>query len=81
MRAAIDELSGDAWVEKFGPLWDKWDRPVREGAKAPGHEVIVPDGATMTQWREQLRPVTDRYLEDLARSFPNARAAYARVRG
>ena len=76
MRSAIDELSGAAWVAKFGPLWDTWDRPVRQGAAAPGHEIIVPDAATMAQWREGLRPVTDRYLAELSRSFPNARAAY-----
>jgi TRAP-type C4-dicarboxylate transport system substrate-binding protein len=79
IRAAIDELSQEAWVAKFGPLWDKWDRPVRLGAQAPGHEIIVPDGRTMVQWRDELRPVTDRYLDELARSFPNARTAYDRL--
>ena len=80
IRAAIDALSGDAWVAKLGALWDKWDKPVRDGANAPGHEVIVPDAATMQQWREGLRPVTDRYIADLAASgFPNARAAYDKL--
>jgi TRAP-type C4-dicarboxylate transport system substrate-binding protein len=79
VRAAIDELSGPAWVAKFGPLWDKWDQPVRRGAAGPGHEIIVPDAVTMAQWREGLRPVTDRYLEGLASSFPNVRAAYDRL--
>jgi hypothetical protein len=50
---------------------------VREGANAPGHEVIVPDAATMTQWRAGLKPVADKYLDDLAaKGFPKARAAY-----
>ena len=80
VRAAIDALSGDAWVAKFGPLWDKWDKPVREGANAPGHEVIVPDAATMERWRDGLKPVTDRYLAGLpALGFPNARAAYDKL--
>jgi TRAP-type C4-dicarboxylate transport system substrate-binding protein len=80
IRAAVDALSGDAWVAKFEPLWDKWDKPVREGANAPGHEVIVPDAATMTGWRDGLKPVTDRYLADLsAQGFPNARAAYDKL--
>jgi TRAP-type C4-dicarboxylate transport system substrate-binding protein len=80
IRAAIDALSGDAWVAKLGALWDKWDKPVRDGANAPGHEVIVPDAATMQQWREGLRPVTDRYIAELAANgFPNARAAYDRL--
>jgi TRAP-type C4-dicarboxylate transport system substrate-binding protein len=79
IRTAIDELSGAAWVAQLGTLWDKWDRPVRQGAAGPGHEIIVPDGGTMARWREELRPVTDRYLDDLARTFPNARAAYEKM--
>ena len=59
VRGAIDAISGDAWVAKFGPYWDKWDKPVRDGANAPGHEVIVPDAARMGRWREALKPVTD----------------------
>ena len=29
-------------VDRFAAWWDKWDAPVRDGAKGPGHEVIVP---------------------------------------
>jgi len=80
VRAGVDALSGEAWVAKFGPLWDKWDKPVREGANAPGHEVIVPDAAAMELWRSGLQPVTDRYIADLAaHQFPNARAAYDKL--
>jgi TRAP-type C4-dicarboxylate transport system substrate-binding protein len=80
VRAGVDALSGDAWVAKFGPLWDKWDKPVREGANAPGHEVIVPDAAAMALWRSGLQPVTDRYIADLAaHGFPNARGAYGKL--
>lgn len=50
------------------------------GAEGPGHEVIVPDAATMAQWREGLRPVSERYLGELSRKgFPDARAAYERM--
>ena len=79
VRAAIDAISGDAWVAKFGPYWDKWDKPVRDGANAPGHEVIVPDAARMGRWREALKPVTDQYLDELAKKFPGARAAYDKL--
>jgi len=80
VRKALDTICCEAWVAKFGPLWDKWDGPVREGAKAPGHEVIVPDAATMAQWREGLRPVSERYLDELSgKGFPNARAAYEKM--
>jgi TRAP-type C4-dicarboxylate transport system substrate-binding protein len=79
-RKALDSICCEAWVAKFGPLWDKWDAPVREGARAPGHEVIVPDAATMAQWREGLRPVSERYLDELSgKGFPDARAAYGKM--
>jgi TRAP-type C4-dicarboxylate transport system substrate-binding protein len=79
VRAAIDAISGDAWVVKFGPYWHKWDKPVRDGANAPGHEVIVPDAARMGRWRDALKPVTDQYLDELAKKFPGARAAYDKL--
>jgi len=79
VRAAIDQISGDAWVAKFGPYWDKWDKPVRAGANAPGHEVVVPDAARMGRWREALQPVTDQYLDALSKKFPAARAAYEKL--
>jgi len=80
LRRAIDELSGEVWSAKFGPLWDKWDQPVHHGASGPGHEIIVPDAATIAAWRDGLRPVSERYLADLAaHGFPNARAAYEKL--
>jgi hypothetical protein len=72
-------MSGEVWSAKFGPLWDKWDKPVRDGAAGPGHEVIVPDGAMMVQWRDALRPVTDSYLAALSKTFPGAPQAYGKL--
>ena len=67
-------------MAQFGPLWDKWDRPVREGATGPGHEIIVPDAKQMEEWRAALKPVTDRYLDELSsRGVPSARAAYDKL--
>lgn len=79
VRAAIDQLSGDAWVAKAGFYWSNWDKLVREGADAPGHTVVVPDAARMARWRDALKPVTDQYIDELAKKFPNARAAYEKL--
>jgi len=79
-RAAVDAISGDAWVAELGALWNKWAQPVRRGADEPGHEIIVPDAATLAAWHEGLKPVTDSYLDGLAKSsFPGAHAAYRKV--
>ena len=79
VRDALDSISGAAWVEKFGPYWDKWDKPVRDGANAPGHEIVVPDPTTMAQWKAELKPVIERYLATLSARFANARATYDKV--
>jgi TRAP-type C4-dicarboxylate transport system substrate-binding protein len=80
IRAAIDELSNQALVDRFGLLWNKWDKPVRDGASAPGHEIITPDAQAMAQWHDALRPVADRYLDGLtAGGFTNAHAAYDKL--
>ena len=80
VRAAIDSMSGDVLVARFGNLWNKWAQPVRAGANAPGHEVIVPDAATMALWRTALQPVADQYIADLAsHGYPNARSVYEKL--
>jgi TRAP-type C4-dicarboxylate transport system substrate-binding protein len=79
VKAAIDTMSGEVWSAKFGALWDKWDKPVREGAAGPGQEVIIPDAAVMAQWRDGLRPVTDNYIAELSKTFPNAKQAYEKL--
>jgi TRAP-type C4-dicarboxylate transport system substrate-binding protein len=80
VRAVIDDLSGVRLVTRFGLLWNKWDRPVREGASGPDQEIIVPDEAAMAQWQDALRPVTERSLDAMAAGgFTDARAAYAKL--
>eukprot|EP01037_Dinobryon_pediforme_P008857 gene8857-8948_t len=80
VQAAIDRLSNEALVARFGQLWTKWDKPVRDGAMAPGHEIIVPTAAEQAKWKAALQPVTSRYLDDLAASgFTDAREAHARL--
>lgn len=77
VRAAIDRLSNAALVARFGKLWTTWDKPVRDGARAPGHEIIVPSDS---EWQAALEPVTSRYLDELsAQGFADAHAAHAKL--
>jgi TRAP-type C4-dicarboxylate transport system substrate-binding protein len=81
IRAAIDEMSGAALSERFGGLWTLWDAPVRRGADAPGHQVIVPDDAAMAAWRAALSPVTKDYIDTLvAGGFTTASGTYDEMR-
>lgn len=65
VQKAIDELTGDTWVNQFGTLWDKWDAAGLADSKARGHEIIKIDDATRAKWRTQLKPMIDKYLADL----------------
>ena len=45
-----------------------------------GAGTFTPDAAAMGRWRGGLRPVTDRYIADLAaKGFANARATYDKL--
>ncbi|HTI81370.1 MAG TPA: TRAP transporter substrate-binding protein [Acetobacteraceae bacterium] len=80
IQTAIETVSNEKLVTRFGLLWDKWDRLVRDGAAGPGQEILVPDAALLAQWHHALRPFTEQYLDELtARGFTNARAVYAKL--
>lgn len=80
IRAAIDAQSNEALVTRFGLLWNKWDAPVRDGARGPGQTMVVPTAAEMAEWRAGLQPVADAYLGGLASGgFADARAVYAKM--
>ncbi len=80
IRAAIDEVSNEALVTRFGLLWNKWDQPVHDGASGPGHAIIALDAAQLAQWKQALQPAADKYLDALtAGGFSGARAAYNKM--
>ena len=77
IRAAIDALANDALVDRFGRLWDTWDKPVRDAATAAGHAIIIPDAESLALWHAALRPATQRCIDALvAGGFADAHAAY-----
>jgi TRAP-type C4-dicarboxylate transport system substrate-binding protein len=81
-QAAVDALSNEALVDRFGMLWNKWDQPVFEGAHAPGHEIITPDEQAMQAWHEALKQSTRQYIAQLvAGGFVQAQAVYDRLAG
>ena len=80
VQAAIDSISGERLVTRFGLLWNKWDRPVRDGAKGPGQEIIEPDATLRAAWRAAMLPASERYLDALvAGGFADARGVYDKL--
>jgi TRAP-type C4-dicarboxylate transport system substrate-binding protein len=80
VRAAIDKLSGDNLIPKFGPWWDKWDAAGLAAAKARGNTVTQLSDADRAQWRKTLAPMIEKELDKLAKDgIANAREIYAEM--
>ncbi|HEY8554741.1 MAG TPA: TRAP transporter substrate-binding protein [Burkholderiales bacterium] len=80
VRRVIDDMSGDNLIPKFGPWWDKWEARGFEDAKRRGQDVIAIDAATRAQWKKQLQPMIDKYLESLkAEGVKDPHALYRRA--
>lgn len=65
-RKAIDEISGDALVAKFGPWWDKWEARGKEDAVQRKQEIVVLDDDARAAWAKQLEPMIGDYLDELS---------------
>lgn len=80
LRQAIDTLSGDALVARFGPLWNRWDKPFHDGAQTPGRVILRPDAALLQRWKASLQPVSNAYVSQLeAKGFADARQVYEQL--
>ena len=80
VRTAIDKLSGDNLVPKFGPWWDKWDAAGLAAANARGNTVTQLSDSDRAQWRKTLAPMIEKELDKLAKDgIANAREIYAEM--
>lgn len=81
VRQAVDSISGDALIPKFGPWWDKWDQRGLDEAKANGHEIISLTAAERAEWQKALQPTIAEWLKRLKadEGVDNAQAIYDRA--
>ena len=80
VQTAIDEISGDALVGKFGGWWDKWEAAGKADAEKRGDEIITIDDATRAQWQESVQPMIKDYLEGLKeKGVADPQAVYKRA--
>ena len=55
VRKAIDEISGDVLVARFGGWWDKWDKAGMEGVKARNGVVVAATASTQGRFEGEPR--------------------------
>jgi len=77
VRKAIDDISGDVLVNKFGPWWNAWDKPGMQDIARKGSSVTTLSDTERARWREALAPMIDAYLKDAeSKGVSDARAIY-----
>ncbi|MBL4613489.1 MAG: TRAP transporter substrate-binding protein [Magnetovibrio sp.] len=80
VRQAIDEISGQVLVNKFGPWWNTWDEAGKQDIKNKGSVVTELSDAERARWREALAPTIDAYLKGMEdKGIANARKIYAKA--
>ncbi|MCW5772729.1 MAG: TRAP transporter substrate-binding protein [Rhodospirillaceae bacterium] len=80
-RKAIDETTGQVWVDRLGQLWDQWDAAGRTATLAKGVEEVKVSDATRAKWETQLKPHIDKELAEMEKQgVKNARAIYAEMK-
>ncbi len=78
IRGAVDAISGDALIPKFGPWWNAWDRPGYEEAVRRGNVITRLSDEERARWREALAPMIEAYLDGLEKEgVAEAREIYA----
>lgn len=80
VRKAIDDMSGDRFVAKFGKWWSDSAIGGRTQAQERGNTIIPVSHEKRERWRAQIKPMIDKYLADLeAKGVTNARQIYVRA--
>lgn len=75
IRKLFDE-SKPFFTANWGKWWRDTDATAIEAAKKAGNKVSdVPD-ATREAWRAKMKPVVDKYIEEQAKTLPDARELY-----
>lgn len=68
IRKAIDTISGDRLVGKFGDWWNKWELAGKTDAIRRGDTMIVIDEKTRDKWQKAVQPMITRTLARLKAS-------------
>lgn len=80
VRAVLDDMTGDALVDKFDAWWDQWDAPGIAAAEAEGVEVTIASLEQRALWQIAVQPVVEAYLHELEdQGVENAREIYAEM--
>jgi TRAP-type transport system periplasmic protein len=76
LQRAVEDVSGDALVERFGGWWKSWEEPGVAAVLARGHTITRLTESERDRWRRAVQPVIDDRLAALAADGVDAPAIY-----
>ncbi len=80
IRDAIESVSGQTLVSKFGPWWDKWDQGGLLNIQKKGNPITLLPDSQRHKWRTALTPMIEDYLQSIEKlGVENARDIYAKM--
>lgn len=79
LRQAVDAVSGEALVAKFGAWWQAWERPGIDEARRRGHVINHLDAAERARWQAMAEPAITAWLDSLEAQGNNDAAAIYRA--
>ena len=77
LQAAIDNVSGEALVDRFGAWWASWEAEGIAEVVARGHTMTRLDETERQHWQTAVAPAIDAHLERLAGEGIDAKTIYA----
>jgi TRAP-type C4-dicarboxylate transport system substrate-binding protein len=77
LRQAVDDVSGDALIGRFGAWWTRWEGEGIAAILERGHTVTRLAERERERWQDMLRPVIHERLAALAADGIDAHAIYA----
>jgi TRAP-type transport system periplasmic protein len=75
IRKLIDE-GKPLFAANWGKWWKDTDDKAIETAKKAGNKVVDMPDAKRNQWRERMKPVVDKYIEEQSKTVANSREIY-----
>jgi TRAP-type C4-dicarboxylate transport system substrate-binding protein len=75
IKKLIDD-GGPHFTTLWSTLWKTTDDAAIETARKAGNKISDMPDATRDAWRAKLKPVVDEYIDDQAKTLPNAREIY-----
>ena len=76
IRKIFDEMSGEYFTTRWSRWWGETDQIAIDAAKKAGNTIVNMPDAQREEWRQKMKPVVDRFVEEQGKAISNSRQIY-----